>query len=356
MKAISGYWVNWPQAQWVFQWYPAQPEEAAEYPPPPSRTGVSVTGCYYCMMKGKGKLEKNTVVEEKRKRKREKIAVIETDTALNTQVDNGVKVGKKKKEKSSSIDKKKKRKNKDKDLVGKQRPKDEADVEEKSVDNCLSEAQDDVQDFKEHGDADTGPAIKPGRSKKGKKKRRKEDRLVKEVQISPEKEESLVKEVQISPEKEEEPVQDDIYIISSGDEDNSKGMKKWITEYHQSRPGLKVLQHQIDDFITAHEEKLEEERKEREARAAEGGWTVVVHHKGRKKTTDAESGVAVGSVAQAAVENKMNKKKPNEVGLDFYRFQRREAQRNEIMMLQSKFEEDKKRLQQLRAARKFRPY
>jgi len=33
---------------------------------------------------------------------------------------------------------------------------------------------------------------------------------------------------------------------------------EWIVEYHQSRPGLEVLQHQIDDFIIAHEEKLEE--------------------------------------------------------------------------------------------------
>lgn len=73
-----------------------------------------------------------------------------------------------------------------------------------------------------------------------------------------------------------------------------------------------------------------QERKEREARAAEGGWTVVVHHKGRKKTTDAESGIAVGSVAQAAVEDKMAKKKKKDVGLDFYRFQRREAKRNGI--------------------------
>ena len=74
-----------------------------------------------------------------------------------------------------------------------------------------------------------------------------------------------------------------------------------------------------------------QERKEKEALAAEGGWTVVVHHKGRKKTTDSETGIAVGSVAQAAVENKMAKKKRNEVGLDFYRFQKREAQRNGII-------------------------
>ncbi|XP_059598556.1 uncharacterized protein LOC100265155 isoform X4 [Vitis vinifera] len=149
---------------------------------------------------------------------------------------------------------------------------------------------------------------------------------------------------------------DEVYHISSGDEDCSKGMKKWIMEYHQSRPGLKILQQRIDEFITAHEAEEEQARKEREARASEGGWTVVVHHKGRKKTTDSESGIAVGSVAQAAVMDKMGKKKSKEIGLNFYRFQRREAQRNELMMLQSKFEQDKKRIQQLRAARKFRPY
>jgi len=76
-----------------------------------------------------------------------------------------------------------------------------------------------------------------------------------------------------------------------------------------------------------------QERKEREDQAAEGGWTVVAHHKGRKKTTDAESGITMGSVAQAVVEDKMANKKRKEVGSDFYRFQRREAQRNGRMNL-----------------------
>lgn len=115
------------------------------------------------------------------------------------------------------------------------------------------------------------------------------------------------------------------------------------------------LQKRIDDFMTAHEERLEQvllsllhfeafmsiclvvnsvcllsqERHNREAKAAEGGWTVVVHHKGRKKTTDSESGIAVGSVSQAALEDKVAKKKQSEpVAHGFYRFQRREAQRN----------------------------
>lgn len=55
---------------------------------------------------------------------------------------------------------------------------------------------------------------------------------------------------------------------------------------------------------------------------------MVVHHKGRKKTTDSESGVAVGSVSQAAVEEKMTRKKEKELALDFYRFQKREAHRS----------------------------
>jgi len=70
---------------------------------------------------------------------------------------------------------------------------------------------------------------------------------------------------------------------------------------------------------------LFQERKEREARAAEDGWTVVVHHKGRKKTTDTESGTAVGSVSLVAMQEKMAKKKPKEVDMNFYRFQKREA-------------------------------
>ncbi|XP_060971174.1 CAX-interacting protein 4 isoform X2 [Cannabis sativa] len=178
-------------------------------------------------------------------------------------------------------------------------------------------------------------------AKKNKKKLKKDHDSLKELK---------------SLEKEEVINEDDVYLISSGDEDCSKGMKKWITRYHESRPGLTILQERIDEFITVHEAKLEEERKAREARVAEGGWTVVTHHKGRKKTTDAESGITVGSVAQAVADNKLAKKKTNEVGLDFYRFQRKESQRNEIMLLQSKFEQDKKKIQQLRAARKFRPY
>ncbi|CAN4082773.1 unnamed protein product [Withania somnifera] len=125
------------------------------------------------------------------------------------------------------------------------------------------------------------------------------------------------------PVEREQAEEEEIYELSSGDEDYSRGMRR------------------------------KERKKDRDK---EDGWTVVVHHKGRKKNTDSETGIAVGSVSQAAVMDNMAKKKNKDVGLDFYRFQKREAKRNEIMVLQSKFEQDKKRIQQLRAARKFRPY
>ncbi|GJS76254.1 ribosomal RNA-processing protein 7 [Tanacetum coccineum] len=150
--------------------------------------------------------------------------------------------------------------------------------------------------------------------------------------------------------------EDEIYEMALGDEDETTGMKRWITKYHRARPGAEVLMENINDYLVDYAAHKEREKKEREEEAAEGGWTVVGQHKGRKKTTEAESGTTVGSVAPAAVMDKLSKKKDKQVGLNFYRFQKREAQRNEIMMLQSKFEQDKKRIQELRAARKFRPY
>ncbi|CAN6574551.1 unnamed protein product [Malus baccata var. baccata] len=264
---------------------------------------------------------------------------------------------------------------------------------ESENDHPKTETDDDFNEINDDGVADQSPfesqeeieigevLTEAGKSKKAKKKKKKDRNplefvksLEKEVEagresssrgISSVSKKALKKkkrdldssESTKTMETEVEADQADVYLISSGDEDSSKGMKKWVTEYHQSRPGLKELQQRIDQFMVEHDEKLEQEKKEKEARAAEGGWTVVVHHKGRKKTTDAESGITVGSVAQVALEDKVAKKKRTEVvGLDFYRFQRKEAQRNEIMMLQSKFEQDKKRIQQLRAARKFRPY
>ncbi|CAM6092484.1 unnamed protein product [Calypogeia fissa] len=135
-----------------------------------------------------------------------------------------------------------------------------------------------------------------------------------------------------------------------------RGMKKWIAEYYAKRPGLSVLQAEIDAFMADYDAREEQARREKLAAAEEEGWTVVVGNKGRKKTTDTESGIRVGAVSTAAATEKATKRNKKEVVMDFYRFQRRESRRNEVLDLQQKFVEDKKRIAKLREARKFRPY
>eukprot|EP00245_Coleochaete_scutata_P007339 TRINITY_DN22551_c0_g1_i1.p1 TRINITY_DN22551_c0_g1~~TRINITY_DN22551_c0_g1_i1.p1 ORF type:complete len:177 (+),score=49.07 TRINITY_DN22551_c0_g1_i1:152-682(+) len=137
--------------------------------------------------------------------------------------------------------------------------------------------------------------------------------------------------------------------------DNIKeeGISAWIDEYRKARPGVVELQQQIDEWMSDFDRQQKQAKREREAKAAADGWTLVTAKGGRKKSTDA-NGVSVGAVSAAAVEHRAKKKE--EAVVDFYRFQQREQRRNEILDLRQKFEEDKQKIAKLKAERKFRPY
>jgi ribosomal RNA-processing protein 7 len=130
---------------------------------------------------------------------------------------------------------------------------------------------------------------------------------------------------------------------------------EWVADHRAERPGLEVLQADVDAWIAAHDAEAAEAHAEQEAAAADDdGWTVVGAKRGRRKTTDGE-GTAVGGVAPAKAARARNAAGP--VGAtDFYRHQLRENQRQAVVELRQKFEEDKKRIAELRAARKFKPY
>ena len=133
-----------------------------------------------------------------------------------------------------------------------------------------------------------------------------------------------------------------------------RGLKAWVEAHKAQKPGNAVLQRQLDAWMDAFEE--EEGRRKTAALAAmeEDGWTVVQRHKGRKKNTSA-SGVTVGAVAAAAAAARAAKKRPAATYSDFYRFQQREKRRSELLDLREKFEEDKRRLAELKAVRNFKP-
>ncbi len=74
---------------------------------------------------------------------------------------------------------------------------------------------------------------------------------------------------------------------------------------------------------------------------------------GRQKNTDGE-GMSVGGVAAAAAAEAGGKAKQH-LTTNFYRFQQRERQRDELFDLRERFEVDKRKIQELKAARRFKP-
>ncbi|EFN54303.1 hypothetical protein CHLNCDRAFT_53102 [Chlorella variabilis] len=135
-------------------------------------------------------------------------------------------------------------------------------------------------------------------------------------------------------------------------------LTRWVEEHKALKPGNAELQQALDEWME--EWEAEEERRRAEAVKAqeEDGWTVVQRHKasGRKKNASA-TGVTVGGVAGAAAAAQLQAAtKKDATHADFYRFQQREHRRNELLNLRQRFEEDKKRIAELRASRKWRPY
>jgi len=132
----------------------------------------------------------------------------------------------------------------------------------------------------------------------------------------------------------------------------NQGAYRLLKEYRKKRPGNKVLLERANAWIEAKEAEEEALRLAREQAAVDDGWTVVSSRKGRHKNRDAE-GTNTKAVARAAAEAR---RKDAAHHKDFYHFQQREARRNEILELQDKFKQDKLRIAELRAKRKFNPY
>ncbi|KAF8072922.1 Rrp7a [Scenedesmus sp. PABB004] len=140
--------------------------------------------------------------------------------------------------------------------------------------------------------------------------------------------------------------------------DGPLGLKAWVAEHKAARPGNAELQKQLDDWMEAHEAEAAAREAARQQAMAEDGWTVVVRSKGRKRARDVggvstvSGGVAAAAAAaaRAAAETKQSKQAEN-----FYRFQTRDKRRNELMELRQQFEEGRKRLAALKAARHFKP-
>ena len=137
-----------------------------------------------------------------------------------------------------------------------------------------------------------------------------------------------------------------VYYMSQKKRSLNSGMKKWCAEYRNQYPDAKAVQKEVDQFMTDFDMKEANKKAELEKLANEPdeeGWTVVTH--GKKTLGDGER-----------VTKRERKKRQKKELTNFYTFQQRESKREHIAVLRKKFEEDKKKIQQLRAARKFKPF
>ena len=136
-------------------------------------------------------------------------------------------------------------------------------------------------------------------------------------------------------------------LISTDSNPVKTGIEKWCMEYKKQYPNPDDLQKKVDKYMAAFDAKTEKEKQELEKIANQTddeGWTLVSYG-GKKLSAPAKK-----------VTTKERKKRQKKELVNFYTFQQRESKREHIAVLRKKFEEDKKKIEMMRAARKFRPF
>lgn len=120
----------------------------------------------------------------------------------------------------------------------------------------------------------------------------------------------------------------------------SCGFQKWCADYARDRTSVSGLEALVEQTVMRYELKKREDKDERRKTGEpdDEGWVTVT----RKRALPA-----------TRVEKKKRKKKEL---LNFYNFQQRETQRQRIAELRKKFEEDKRRVEQMKEKRKFKPF
>eukprot|EP00126_Sphaerothecum_destruens_P002626 Sdes_comp16052_c0_seq2m5256 len=128
------------------------------------------------------------------------------------------------------------------------------------------------------------------------------------------------------------------------------GLEKWKSEFQQARIGQASLMAEVDLFMAEYDSKIARERESRRKEILKNsfpnseGWVTVVKSSKRKRE----------EITPESQKQRDNKNVVEQ--LDFYRFQQREARREQVAELRKKFEEDKEKIAKMKASRKFRPF
>lgn len=139
--------------------------------------------------------------------------------------------------------------------------------------------------------------------------------------------------------------------LNSNDHQMKVGIKKWIDEYNSTILLPKTLKENIEIFMKQFDENAQKADKKEKALEQEDdeGWVTVT--KRGKVQSFARTEKVENKIMQKEEKNKKRKELKN-----FYTFQIRESKMKHIVSLRQKFEEDKKKIAQIKQSRRFKPF
>uniref|UniRef100_A0A8I5SYZ3 Ribosomal RNA-processing protein 7 C-terminal domain-containing protein n=1 Tax=Pongo abelii TaxID=9601 RepID=A0A8I5SYZ3_PONAB len=141
-------------------------------------------------------------------------------------------------------------------------------------------------------------------------------------------------------------------LVSTESHPVKTGIHKWISDYADSVPDPEALRVEVDTFMEAYDQKIAEEEakaKKEEGVPDEESWVKVTRW-GRQPVLPRTEAASL-----RLLERERRKRARKEL-LNFYAWQHRERKMEHLAQLRKKFEDDKQRIQLLRAQCKFRPY
>ncbi|XP_032972730.1 ribosomal RNA-processing protein 7 homolog A [Rhinolophus ferrumequinum] len=141
-------------------------------------------------------------------------------------------------------------------------------------------------------------------------------------------------------------------LVSTESYPMKSGIQKWISDYTDSVLDPEALRAEVDSFMEAYDKRIAEEEakaKEEDGVPDEEGW-VKVTRRGRRPVLPRTE------AASLRVLEREKRKRARKELLNFYAWQHRETKMEHLAQLRKKFEEDKQRIELMRAQRKFRPY
>lgn len=127
------------------------------------------------------------------------------------------------------------------------------------------------------------------------------------------------------------------------------GLDKWMIEYTSQIPNEKDLEAEVNKYMNVFEEdEMKEKEDEKRVETDDDGWTIV-------KKSGKNAGFQQKESIISKIEDKVASRKSKKELANFYTFQIRESKQRHIVSMRKRFESDKRKVEQMKKDRKFKP-